>query len=128
MKYSNLETMNAWSIRWSTVASKLERGRLHCNLLDTLACSNLATSSLLNALLEAKVPGWLQPPPLTEAYPVTVSPWFCFYPSTVYTFLACSCSLSALPGLSFTPLNQFSCSYQSCSSLALITSLVKGVK
>jgi hypothetical protein len=44
MKYSNLETMNAWSIRWSTVASKLECGRLHCNLLDALACSNLATT------------------------------------------------------------------------------------
>jgi hypothetical protein len=37
MKCSNLETMNASSIKWSVAASKLERGRPHCNLLlDTL--------------------------------------------------------------------------------------------
>jgi hypothetical protein len=47
----------------------------------------------MHALLEAKVLGWLQPPPLTAAYPVTVSPWLCFYLSTLYPFLAaCSCS------------------------------------
>jgi hypothetical protein len=43
MKYSNLGTMNALSIRWSMAASKLEHGRPRCNLLDALACSNLAT-------------------------------------------------------------------------------------
>jgi hypothetical protein len=37
MKYSNIGTMNASSIRWSTVASKLERSRPSCNLLDALA-------------------------------------------------------------------------------------------
>jgi hypothetical protein len=44
MKYSNLGTMNALSIRWSMAASKLELGRPCCNLLDALACSYLATS------------------------------------------------------------------------------------
>jgi hypothetical protein len=43
MKYSNLETMNASSIRWGVVASKLEHGRPCCNILDALACSTLAT-------------------------------------------------------------------------------------
>jgi hypothetical protein len=43
MKYSNLGTMNALIIRWSTAASKMEHGRLHCNLLDALPRSNLAT-------------------------------------------------------------------------------------
>jgi hypothetical protein len=44
MKYSNLGTINALSIRWRMVASKLECGRPHCkNLLNTLACSKLAT-------------------------------------------------------------------------------------
>jgi hypothetical protein len=43
MKYSNLGTINGSSIRWSLVASKLEYGRPCCNLLDALACSNLAT-------------------------------------------------------------------------------------
>jgi hypothetical protein len=41
--YSNLGKMNALSIRWSVVASKLEHGRPQSNLLDTQACSNLAT-------------------------------------------------------------------------------------
>jgi hypothetical protein len=40
MKYSNLITMNALSIRCSAVASKLEHNRLHCNVLDAFACSN----------------------------------------------------------------------------------------
>jgi hypothetical protein len=45
MKYSNLETMNASSIRWSTAARtcKFEHGRSCCNLLDALVHSNLAT-------------------------------------------------------------------------------------
>jgi hypothetical protein len=33
-------------------------------------------------------------PPLAAAYPVTISPWLCFYLSTMYPFLACSCSPS----------------------------------
>jgi hypothetical protein len=31
MKYSNLGTINALSIRWSMAASKLELGRPRCN-------------------------------------------------------------------------------------------------
>jgi hypothetical protein len=44
MKYSNFGTMNASSIRWSMAASKLEHGRPCGDLLDALACSNLAPS------------------------------------------------------------------------------------
>jgi hypothetical protein len=43
IKYSNLGTMNAWSIRWSTAASKMEHSSPCCNLLDALLHSNLAT-------------------------------------------------------------------------------------
>jgi hypothetical protein len=60
MKYSNLGTMNASSIRWSTAASKLERGRPRGNLLDALTRSNLATCSM-PLLRQKQVPGWLQP-------------------------------------------------------------------
>ena len=84
--------MNASSIRWSAAASKLEHGTGPCcNLLDALACSNLATCSM-PLLRQKQVPGWLQPPPLAAAYLVTVSPWLCFYLSTMCPFLACSCS------------------------------------
>ncbi len=64
------------------------------NLLDALACSNLATCSM-PLLRQKQVPGWLQPPPLAAAHLVTgaVSPWWlCFYLSTMCPFLACSCS------------------------------------
>ena len=87
--------MNALSIRWSMVASKLEQGRLPCcNLLDLLALSNLATWC----------PSWGKSPwlasynhhPLQQpSYPVTVSHCgspACFYLSTMCPLLACSCS------------------------------------
>jgi hypothetical protein len=58
MKYSNLGTMNASNIRWSTASSKLEHGaRPCCNLLDALACSNFATHSM--PLLRQKQDPWL---------------------------------------------------------------------
>jgi hypothetical protein len=41
--FQSWNNVNASSIRWSMAASKLEQGRLHCNLLDSLALSNLAT-------------------------------------------------------------------------------------
>jgi hypothetical protein len=43
IKYSNLGTMNASSIRWSMAASKIEHSSPCCNLLDALQNSNLAT-------------------------------------------------------------------------------------
>jgi hypothetical protein len=114
MKYSNLGTLNALSIRWSAGASKLEHGaRPRCNLLDALACSNLATHSM-PLLRQKQVPGWLQPPPLAAAYLVTVSPWLCFYLSTMCPFLACSCS----------PTRPVICSPQLVLLLTLISSLV----
>jgi hypothetical protein len=81
MKYSNLGTMNA--------SSKLEHGTrpLAC-------CSNLLSYSR-NALIEAKASPWLATtttPCSSLAYLVTVSPWLCFYLSTMCPFLACSCS------------------------------------
>jgi hypothetical protein len=77
--------MNALSIRWSMAASKLEQGRLCCNLLDLLVLSNLATWC----------PSWGKSPwlasynhhPLQQpSYPVTVSHCgspACFYLSTM---------------------------------------------
>jgi hypothetical protein len=113
IKYSNLGTMNASSIRWSAAASKLEHGRPRCNLLDALACSNLAIC-LMPLLRQKHVPGWLQPPPLAAAYLVTVSPWLCFYLSTMCPFLVFSCS----------PARPVTCSHQwVLLLLALIASL-----
>jgi hypothetical protein len=82
IKYSNLGTIIASSIRWSVAASKMECGRPRCNWLDALARSNLAM----------QCPSWGKSPPLTAAYPVNVSPWLCFYLSTLYPFLACNCA------------------------------------
>jgi hypothetical protein len=67
------------------VASKLEHGRPCCNILDALACSTLATWC----------PSWGKSPWLaTTTTPHSSLPyhWLCFYLSTMYPFLACSCS------------------------------------
>jgi hypothetical protein len=102
-KYSNLGTMNASSISWSTGASKLEHGaRPHCNLFNALACCNLATHSM-PLLRQNQVLGWIQPPPIAAAYLVNVSPWLCFYLSTVCPFFLHAVAL--LPGMSFATLN-----------------------
>jgi hypothetical protein len=53
----------------------------------------LQLSYSLNALIEAKASPWLATTTtLAAAYLVTVSPWLCFYLSTMCPFLACSCS------------------------------------
>jgi hypothetical protein len=76
MKYSNLGTMNASSIRWSTVASKLEHGRPCCNVLDA-SCSNLATSCLMPFLRQKSLAGFnhhpLQQPTLSLPAPGSAS-------------------------------------------------------
>jgi hypothetical protein len=117
MKYSNLGTMNASSIRWSAAASKLERGRPCCNLLDALAHSNLATwcpswgkspwlattttpcSSLpchcqpLALLLVATPPPWLYP----FLHAVALLPWQACHSLPPQLFLLLlSCSLHTL--------------------------------
>jgi hypothetical protein len=82
IKYSNLGTMNASSIWWSMAASKLECGRPRCNLLA--CCISTCLLSYLMPFLS------------------TVSPWLCFYLSTMYSFLH---TVALLSGLSFAPLN-----------------------
>jgi hypothetical protein len=59
MKYSNLETMNASSIRWSAGVSKFEHGARHAMLQLTWRISMLQLCYSLNALIEAKVSPWL---------------------------------------------------------------------
>jgi hypothetical protein len=97
-KYSNLGRMNSLSIRWSTAASKLERGRPCCTLLDALVLSNLATWC----------PSWGESPwlatttttPRSRQPTLSLSAPGCWlagsasssYLSTMYPFLACSYS------------------------------------
>jgi hypothetical protein len=104
IKYSNLGTMNASSIRWSVAASKLEHGRMHCNLLDTLARSNLASTIWC--------PSWGK------------SPWLATT-TTPHSSLPCHCQpLALLLPLHPVPLScmQLLSCCQACHSLPSISS------
>jgi hypothetical protein len=102
MEYSNLETMNASSIRWSMVASKLEHGRPCCNLLDALVFSNLAN----------QCPSWGK------------SPWLATT-STPHSSLPCQClPIALLLPFHHVPLSCMQLlSCQACHSLPSISSL-----
>jgi hypothetical protein len=78
------------------VASKLEHGTGPCcNLLDALACSNLATCSMPLLRQKQSLAGYNNHhPPLATAYLVTVSPWLCFYLSMHHVPLSCMQLLS----------------------------------
>jgi hypothetical protein len=118
IKYSNLGTMNALSVRWSAAASKMEHSSPRCNLLDS-HITTLQLSYLMPFLRQKSLAGYnhhpSQQPTLSLSTPG--SGWLLL--PLHHVPLSCMQLLALLP----LPSISSHATSLSCSSLALIASL-----